>query len=427
MLIIKNCNLINMAGIYEEKKDLVVKDGKIFDICDDAAAKYGDGHVVGDGHIARDGHIVGGGHIVGDGHIIGNSHIVGNGHIVGGGHTVIDAHGNYVTPGIVEPHCRLGVQEEIFRFEGNDADESTNPIMPQLRALDAINPQDEGFKMALAGGVTTAVTCPGNANLIGGTCAAVKTVGSTVDEMIMVPEIAFHMCLTDGVKTTYGGKQAPKTRLGSAALVREALMKARNYHAQWIAAQADPTKKPPKFDMKLHSLMRVFDSMPVKFTAKRGHDMLTAIRIAEEFGLTYTLENCTDAWLITRELKKHNVKCVIGPSYGGKDSENHHRDPIVGSVLEENGIQFASSTGHPEMNIELSMIHLTLMYKKGLSPKAALESATINAARYCGLSDRVGSLEPGKDADIVIWDGFPLDYYTSASTVLINGNVAYQK
>lgn len=385
MLIIKNCNLINMAGIYEEKRDLVVNDGKIFDICGNAAEKYGNDH------------------------------------------EIIDACGNYVTPGIVEPHCRLGVQEETFRFEGNDADETTDPILPQLRALDAINPQDEGFRMALAGGVTTAVTCPGNANLIGGTCAAVKTAGSTVSEMVIVPEIAFHMCLTDGVKTTYGGNQAPKTRLATAALIREALMKAKNYHTLWTDAQNDPSKRPPRFDMKLHSLMRVFDGMPVKFTAKRGHDMLTAIRIAEEFGLSYTLENCVDAWLITKELKKHNARCVVGPSYGAKNSENRHQDPIVGSVLEENQIPFAASTGHPDMNIELSAIHLTLMHKKGLSAKTALEAATIQAARYCGLENRVGSLEPGKDADIVIWDGFPLDYYTSASTVLINGNVVYQK
>ena len=215
MLIIKNCNLINMAGIYKEKKDLVVKDGKVLDICDDACQKYGQGNVI------------------------------------------IDACGNYVTPGIVEPHCSLGVKEEVFRFEGNDADETTNPIVPQVRAMDAINPRDEGFKMALAGGVTTAVTCPGNANPIGGTCAAIKTTGNTVEEMVMVPEIAIKMCLTDGVKNTYGGKRSPMTRLGTAALIREALMKAKRYHDQWTASQKDPANKPPKFDMKLHSLMRV--------------------------------------------------------------------------------------------------------------------------------------------------------------------------
>ena len=188
MLIIRNCNLINMAGIYEEKKDLVVENGKILDICDNAVSKYNVGHVS------------------------------------------IDACGHYVTPGFVEPHCQLGVREQVFRFEGDDSDESTDPILPQLRALDAINPADEGFQMALAGGVTTAVTCPGDANLIGGTCAAIKTSGKTVSEMTMVPELAFHMCLTDDVRTTYSSKRAPKTRLASAALIREALMKAKNYH-----------------------------------------------------------------------------------------------------------------------------------------------------------------------------------------------------
>ena len=243
----------------------------------------------------------------------------------------------------------------------------------------------------------------------------------------MVPEIAIKMCLTDGVKNTYGGKRSPMTRLGTAALIREALMKAKRYHDQWTASQKDPANKPPKFDMKLHSLMRVFDGMPVKFIAKRGHDMMTAVRIAEEFGFTYTVENCVDAWRITKDLKKHNVRCVLGPVYGEKNSENRYRDPIAGSVLEENGIEFAATTGHPEMNVELSMVQMTLMVKKGLNPMTALEAVTINAARACGLEDRVGSLEPGKDADIVIWDGDPFNFYTSAATVLIEGNVVYEK
>ena len=158
-----------------------------------------------------------------------------------------------------------------------------------------------------------------------------------------------------------------------------------------------------------------------------GITVSQAIRIAEEFELNYILEDCTESWLIPDILKKHQVNCVVGPSYGQKSNESRYRDPIVGSVLEEHGITFASSTAHPRMNIELAAIHLTLMYKKGLTAMAALESATINAARFCGLDQRVGSLEPGKDADIVIWDGYPLDYYSSASTVLIEGKVVYQK
>ena len=385
MLIIKNCNLINMAGIYEEKKDLVIENGKILHICDNAELVYSSAC------------------------------------------ETIDACGNYVTPGIVEPHCQLGVKQQIYRFEGNDANETSDPILPQLRALDAIKPHDEGFEMALAGGVTTAVICPGDDNLIGGVCAAVKTAGKTVSEMTVIPELAFHMCLTDGVRNTYSGKQAPKTRMASASLIREALMKAKNYHTKWTASQEDSEKKPPKFDMKLHSLMRVFDGMPVKITAKRSYDILTAIRIAEEFGLNYTLENCVEAWQIPEEIKEHQVKCVIGPSFGAKNPENRYKDPIMGAVLEENGIEFAASTGHPGMNIELATVHLTMMHKKGLTAKTALEAATIKAARYIGLDDKVGSIEPGKDADIVIWDGFPLDFYTSASTVLINGKIAYQK
>ena len=155
--------------------------------------------------------------------------------------------------------------------------------------------------------------------------------------------------------------------------------------------------------------------------------MTTAIRIAEEFELNYILEDCTESWLIPDILKKHQVNCVVGPSYGQKSNESRYRDPIVGSVLEEHGITFASSTAHPRMNIELAAIHLTLMYKKGLTAMAALESATINAARFCGLDQRVGSLEPGKDADVVIWDVEPLATLSQAGIVIIDGQIAYRR
>lgn len=233
MLIIRDCNLISMAGIYEEKKDIVVKDGKIAEILDHAKVEEYPGV------------------------------------------QVIDAGGHIVTPGLVEPHCQLGVVEQIYRFEGNDGDEIGGPILPQLRALDAINPEDEGFEMAIRGGITTAVTGPGNNNLIGGSCAAVKMKGKTVSEMVLREEAAFQFVLGGGPKAAYGSKSV-KTRMAESALIREALLKAQEYH------RLVKEGKTPKFDMKSQSLMRVFDGMLVKFNAQQAYDIMTAVRIAED-------------------------------------------------------------------------------------------------------------------------------------------------
>ena len=373
MLIIKNCNLISMAGIFEEKKDILVENGKIVDIVDCADESSFPGA------------------------------------------EVISAGGSIVTPGLVEPHCQLGVVEQIYRFEGNDGDEIDGPILPQLRALDAINPEDEGFEMAIRGGVTTSVTGPGNNNLISGPWAAVKSRGKTVSDMVLKEEACFTFVLGAAPKAAYGSKSV-KTRMAESALIREALLKAQEYH------RLTKEGKTPKFDMKSQSLSRVFDGMLVKITAQQAYDIMTGIRIAEEFGLNYTIDRACEAYLIPEELKAHNVKLVVGPSYGSKGShEVRKRDAIIGAKLEQAGIDFAVSTGHPAMNVEYANVQLAMMLKKGLSRKKALESMTIDAARLCGIADRVGSIEPGKDADIVIWDGEPLDFYSSPKAVFIDG------
>lgn len=373
MLIIKDCNLISMAGIYEEKKDILVENGKIVDIVDRADENSFPGA------------------------------------------EVISAGGSIVTPGLVEPHCQLGVVEQIYRFEGNDGDEIDGPVLPQLRALDAINPEDEGFEMAVRGGVTTSVTGPGSNNLIGGTCAAVKHRGKTVADMVLREEACFSFVLGAAPKAAYGSKSV-KTRMAEAALIREALLKAQEYH------RLTKEGKTPKFDMKSLSLSRVFDGMLVKITAQQAYDIMTGIRIAEEFGLNYTIDRACEAYLIPDELKAHNVRVVVGPAFGSKGSyEVRKRDTIAGARLEQAGIDFAVSTGHPAMNVEYANVQLAMMVKKGLSRKRALESMTIDAARLCGIEDRVGSIEPGKDADIVIWDGEPLDFYASPKAVFIDG------
>lgn len=373
MLIIKDCNLINMAGIYEEKKDILVENGKIADVVDYADEKNYPGA------------------------------------------EVISAEGKIVTPGFVEPHCQVGVVEQIYRFEGNDGDEIDGPILPQLRAMDAVNPEDEGFEMAIRGGVTTSVTGPGSNNLIGGTCAAVKSRGRTVSDMLLKEEVCFQFTLGSAPKAAYGSKSV-KTRMAEAALIREALIKAKEYH------RLVKEGKTPKFDMKSQSLSRVFDGMLVKITAQQAYDIMTGVRIAEEFGLNYTIDRACEAYLIPDELKAHQVKVIVGPTYGSKGShEVRKRDSIIGAKLEQAGIDFAVSTGHPSLNIEYANIQLAMMFKKGLSRKKALESMTIDAARLCGIADRVGSIEPGKDADIVIWDGEPLDFYASPEKVFIDG------
>ena len=379
MLIIKRCNLINMADIYEETKDIVIDDGKIVEINEDIdLGKYKDDKV-------------------------------------------IDADNNFVTPGIIEPHSEIGIREQIYRFEGNDSNEVTDPILPQLRAIDAINPTDEGIKVARESGVTTVVSGPGNSNLIGGTFAAFKTYGKTIEEMAIEDEIGLKVTLGNSPKKTYGNKDMmPKTRMASAAMIREAFIKAKEYHRQYKLGNH------PKFDIKLHSLMRIYDGMLVKFTAHQAYDIVTAIRLGEEFNLNYTIDKCSEAYLIAEELQEFNTKFVVGPAYGGKrEHEIRNRDTIIASIMEENGLDFCISTGHPTVDISMAMVQTIMMHKKGLSRKKGLEAMTINAANMVGIGDRIGSIEVGKDADIVIWDGEPLDYYTSPKTVIIDGNIVH--
>lgn len=382
MLIIKNTKLYNMNGINGEKKDIIVDNGKIINIVDNAEiSNYDDIEV-------------------------------------------IDANNQIVTPGLVEAHCAVGIQEQVHK-EGADLNESTDPITPQLRGIDAINPEDEGFTMALNAGVTTAITGPGNINLIGGTFAAIKTYGNTVEKMSIEDEIAFKFSLGNVPKGFYGGKgKSPKTRLANAALIREALYKAKAYHEQMTKYENNETSNPPAFDMKLESLSRVFDGMLVKFHAQQAYDIMTAVRIAEEFDLNYTVDKCSEAYLITEDLKNHNVRLVVGATYGGKRThEIRNQDTIIGKILEEEDVDFCISSGHPDINIDLTMIQPIMMVRKGLSKEKALRGVTIDAARAVGLDNRLGSIEIGKDADIVIWNGDPLDYYGYAEYVIIDGNV----
>jgi len=342
---------------------------------------------------------------------------------------VIDAKGLLVTPGLVDPHCHIGVMEEGIRFEGNDTNEMSGPIYPELRGIDSLYMKDMAFEYTYKAGITTVNTGPGSANVIGGTFTAIKTFGNTVEEVVIKEETAMKMALGENPKRVYGtGGKNPGTRMASAALMREWLFKAREYHKKYNAfLNKEEDAKEPPFDMKLHSLMRVFDGMIVKIHAHRADDIATAIRIAKEFNLKMTVEHATEAYLIPDLVKSENVSLIIGPTLGmASKYELINKSFKSAKVLEDKGIEFAIMTDHPVITLDTTLVQAALFVKEGLSEDKALEALTIISAKVNGIDDRVGSLEVGKDADIVIWDGPLFDIMTRPQYVIIDGKVVHK-
>jgi imidazolonepropionase-like amidohydrolase len=343
--------------------------------------------------------------------------------------TLIDADGKIVTPGLVDPHCHIGVMEEGIRFEGNDTNEMSGPVYPELRGIDSVYVKDMAFEYTYKAGVTTVNTGPGSANVIGGTFTAMKTFGETVDDMIIKQETCMKMALGENPKRVYGSSNKnPGTRMASAALMREWLFKARDYHKKLhdFKNGVEDAKEPP-FDMKLHSLMRVFDGMLVKIHAHRADDIMTAIRIAKEFDLNMTIDHATEAYLIPDKIKADNIPLIIGPTLGmASKYELINKSFKSAKVLEDHDIEFAIMTDHPVITLDTTLVQAALFIKEGLSEQRALQALTITSAKLNGIDDRVGSLEPGKDADLVIWDGPLFDIMTRPSLVMIDGNIVHQ-
>ena len=340
---------------------------------------------------------------------------------------VIDAKNRYVTPGLVDPHCHVGLIESTIGWAGSDVNEITNPITPELRGIEGVKPHDECFKEALDSGVTTVCCGPGSANLIGGTFCALKTKGSTVDEMILVKELAMKMALGENPKRCYGNaKTSPQTRMASAAIIREWLFKAKNYHDKKQLAGDDKTKM-PEFNMKLESLARVFDGLPVKIHAHQADDIATAMRIGQEFGLKMTIDHCTEGYLIADSLKANNQMVILGPVMNNKSKyELKQKSFSSGKILYEKGVTFSIMTDHPVIEQKHTMIHAALFVKAGLPELEALKAVTINAAKTCFIDEFVGSIKEGKDADIVIWSKHPLDIMAETDVVILNGMIEKQ-
>lgn len=337
---------------------------------------------------------------------------------------VIDAEGRLVTPGCVEAHCHVGLGTTAMRWEGADFNESTDPVTPHLRAIDSIYPQDERLQDGLSGGVTTVCTGPGSANVVGGTFAAIKLYGRRVDDMIVKHPVAMKCALGENPKNVYGNnKKCPKTRMGSAALLRELLIKARDYNEQ---IQAGNT---PKFDMKLDAMLPVMrGEIPLKCHAHRADDILTSIRIAKEFGVKLTLDHCTDGAEIADILAEEGYPAIVGPAFTAKNKpELKAKSFATPGVLYRAGMKICITTDASVTGIEYLPLCAGMAASKGLPLEEAWKSITIHPAEIMNIADRVGSLEVGKDADIVIWTADPLTYVGGcAYMTIVNGQIAYK-
>ena len=339
---------------------------------------------------------------------------------------LIDAQGKLVTPGCIDAHCHIGLDNEAVGWEGMDYNEIVDPLTPQMRAIDSIYPQDESFANAIQGGVTTACTGPGSANVVGGTFVVIKLHGDRVDNMILEDSVAMKCAFGENPKRCYGqgGKKAPMTRMGVAALLRELLFKTRRYMDDKAAG------KTPGFDMKLEAMIPVLEGkIPLKAHAHRADDIFTAIRIAKEFGVKLTLDHCTDGACIADELAKEGYPAFVGPSLGSKTKvELTNKSFTTAGVLQRAGVNVSIITDAPVIPLQYLPMCAGLAADAGMDAEEAWKAITINPAVALGIADRVGSLEAGKDADIVIWTADPISALGAAAYMtIVDGKVVYQK
>lgn len=339
---------------------------------------------------------------------------------------VIDASGRQVYPGFVDAHCHIGVDGYAMGFEGDDCNEMTEILTPELRVIDAVNPQDETFKLAREGGVTCVGTGPGSANVLGGMFAALKTEGKRVDDMIVKFPVAMKCAFGENPKRCYKDKNN-YSRMSTAAKLRVTLREAQEYQA--LLGEAKTAKDRPKYNAKLEALLPVLaGEIPLKAHAHQANDIFTAIRIAKEFGVKLTLEHCTDGSLIADELAAEGFSVCVGPSFGHATKiELKNKSFETPGVLAKAGCRVSIITDSPVIPQQYLPLCAGLAVKSGMDPFAALQAITINPAKHLGIEDRVGSLEEGKDGDVVIADGDPMISSTRILYTIIDGKVCYQE
>lgn len=394
MLLIKNGRILTMAGINYENGYILIDAGKIVEVGEYPAAL--------------------------------NQEILHSDDL-----EIIDANNKYILPGLIDAHCHVGMWEDSVGFEGDDGNEMTEPVTPHLRAIDAVYYLDRAFADARENGVTTVVTGPGSANVIGGQFVALKTYGRRIEEMVVKEPVALKAAFGENPKTVYNErKMAPTTRMATAAILRESLMKALEYKEMLDKYNSDPEENDkPEYDMKMEALLKVLNKeIPIKAHAHRADDILTAVRIAKEFGLRLTIEHCTEGHLIKDILVEEGVSAIVGPSLTDRSKvELRNLSLKTPGILSKAGVKVAIMTDHPCTPIQYLILCAAMAVREGMDEMEALKAITINAAELTGIDDRVGSIEVGKDADIAIYDGHPFDIKSKVSTTIINGRVIYER
>ena len=337
----------------------------------------------------------------------------------GVGEDVQDLNGLYVFPGLVESHCHLGMEETAIRFEGDDVNEITDPITPNMRGIDGCNPMDETVELALKGGVTTVAAGPGSANVIGGTFFAYKTVGNCIDEMTIENPIAMKAAFGENPKRCYKDKKID-TRMQISALLRETLAKTKEYMEKKEAG------KEVAYDQKLEAMIPVVKrEIPLKCHAHRADDILTVIRIAKEYDIKVTLDHVTDARCIIPQIKESGFSCICGPALTHKSKfELANMSFETPNELYKAGILFSIITDSPVVPQQYLSLSAALAAKAGLPEYEAIKAITINPAKILGLDNRLGSIKEGKDADFVICTKNILDTTNEIRAVYVDGKKA---
>lgn len=337
------------------------------------------------------------------------------------GEEVLEARGMLVMPGLVEAHCHVGITEEKKGKEGDDCNEGTNPVTPQLRALDAVNPMDSAFKNALQAGITGLMVGPGSSNVVGGQFVFIKTYGRCIDDMVVLQPAAMKVAFGENPKNNYGmNGNIPSTRMAIAAMLREELTKARIYAQKRKTNQAE-------FDFCLEPWIPVLEKrIPMKAHVHRTDDILTAIRIGKEFDLDVTLDHCSEGHLIIDEIVASGYPAIVGPAMTARNKiEVQYVDFKTVGELQRAGVTVAVTTDHPVTLIQYLPICAGMAAREGMEMENALRAVTIDAARICRVDDRLGSIRAGKDADLAIFDGNPMEVFSRNRYTIVNGEIAY--